>query len=512
MHSDIITIKIFKMNRIIILFLNFVFCFTLAYAQGGGSDNLLKKAEAENTNGNIAPARNLYIQAYHQYIANGQMEKGVECAAKAAALYYTTNLYNEAFDFLRSVDESISKSRIPRSKREALLYQTSRERMKMYVRMRRAAGANTQLEAMWRHSEASDDEQVKNDFLYNKVIYLYTFGEHAKGNVVFKEMAAKLTQSKEYDKVDKVYKTLIENGRKSGSAQIVDQSYKSYILWKDSVDMLKHAAHVDSLKQQIANNESVIAEQQSTLATRAAFITVFGIIIGVLVVALVIGFILFIRTGIILKKQKKTILEAQENIALKAHFISNISAQLNPTFQKLDQKKPEVKSLMDFSAHVQQLSELETMSGSEVGKEDVQVQAFCESLMDHIRDKVKSEVVLTVNAPKMTVSFNKEYVSHIILHLLQNAADNTPAEGHIRLEFKKRGAHSFQFLVSDTGNGIPQEKQETVFRPFAEVRDLSKGDGLGLPICRQMAVLMNGDLTIDPDYVKGARFVLDIHD
>ncbi len=500
------------MNRIFVLFINLFFCLTLAMAQQSETSSLQQRAEEENAKGSFASARSLYIRAFEDYVGKGQTEQGVACAVKATALYYNANLYNEAFTFLRDVDHAIIGSSLPESKKSALRYQTSRERMQMYIRMRRSAGAGDQLESMYNHANNSADEKVKNDFLYNKAIYLYTFGEYTKGNEVFKEMAAKLTQSREYDKVANVYQTLIANGRKSGSAYLVDQSYKNYIVWKDSVDALKVAAQIDSLNNQIAQHEASIAEKDSSLSTRMALITVFGVIIGVLVVVLILGAILLMRASFVMKKQKKTIHEAKENIAMKAHFISNISAQLEPTLKKLDKTKPEVKALLDFTSHVQQLSELESKEESDGEIEEVQVQPFCEALMDEIRQKVKAEVVLTVNAPKMTVPIQKDYVAHILSHLLSNAALYTPEEGHIRLEFKKRGAHTFQFLVSDTGCGIPEEKQGDIFKPFLEIHDLTVGDGLGLPICRQMAQLMKGDLSIDTDYTKGARFVLDLHD
>ena len=54
-------------------------------------------------------------------------------------------------------------------------------------------------------------------------------------------------------------------------------------------------------------------------------------------------------------------------------------------------------------------------------------------------------------------------------------------------------------------------QQDDVFKPFLEIRDLTTGDGLGLPICRQMAQNMNGDLSIDSQFTKGARFVMDLN-
>ena len=380
----------------------------------------------------------------------------------------------------------------------------------MYIRMRRSANALDQINAMETLANATGDESVKNDLLYNKAIYYYTFGQNAQGNAVFKEMADKLTASKEYDKVDQVYQTLIANGRKAGNANLVAQSYSSYLAWKDSANALKHADEIGALKKQIADNEAAISEKDSSLTSRQLIIIGLCILAAALAAALAVGAVVLLRFIALTRKQKKTIRQANENNALKAKFISNISAQLDPTLQKLDSRAPEVKALLDFSKHIQTLSELENTDG-EVELEDTQVQQFCESLADKVRDKVKSGVTLTVNAPSMSAKINQEYVSHILLHLLSNAAEYTPEGGKIWLDYKKRGAHVHQFLVSDTGQGIPEEKREEIFKPFREIRDLTTGDGLGLPICKQMAINMNGDLDIDPEFTKGTRFVLNLH-
>lgn len=122
------------------------------------------------------------------------------------------------------------------------------------------------------------------------------------------------------------------------------------------------------------------------------------------------------------------------------------------------------------------------------------------------------DVNMVVNAPKMSARFNPEEVEAVLHHLLVNASLNTPSGGKITLEFKKRGAHTLQFIVTDTGCGIDEEHREKLFKPFSEVRDLTKGDALGLPICSLKATKMNGSLTLDRDYTHGARFILEIHD
>ena len=492
-----------------VLFLSLFFCCTL-FAQE--KSDLQQRAEAENKEGKYINARALYIKAFEDYFGKGKLQQGVECGVKAAPLYYGDNMYQEAFDLLRRIDQSINASEKDAAKNAALHYLTSKERMQMYMRMKRAESAKEHLNAMERYAEAAHSDNVSNDLLYTKTIYYYTFGQNEKGNACFKEMASKLTASKEYDKVDEAYQTLIASGRRSNNASLVAQSYKSYMAWKDSANVLKHADEIAALKQQIANNETSIAEKDSALTTRMAIIIGLGILAAALAAALIVGAIILLRFILLTRRQKNTIKMVNENNALKAKFISNISAQLNPTLQKLDSRLPEVKALMDFSNHIQQMSELECSAEETMELEETMIPAFCEGIMEQIRDKVKKDVTLTVNAPKMSAPINQEYVSHILLHLLNNAAEYTPEGGTIWLDFKKRGAHSHQFLVSDTGCGIPEEKREDLFKPFTEVKDLTKGDGLGLPICQQMALKMNGDISIDPAFTKGTRFVLNLHD
>ncbi len=498
-------------KKLVIIGMSLLVCCALIHAQEAGKNELLERAESEYAKGNSIAARALYIKAFESYVNNGKLKQGVDCGVKANKLYYEKeNLYKEAFDLLRRIDQTI-EAKGQGANKSALHYWTSKERHLMYMKMRKLESAKEQMGNMENHATAANDASVNNDLLYTKTIYYYTIGQTDKGNATFKEMADQLTASKEYGKVDEVYQTLIANGRKSNSANLVAESYKSYLAWKDSASALALADTVGVLKKQIADNEAEIEEKDSSLTARQVTIVGLGILAAVLAVVLVLGALALLRSIYLTRKQKKTINSLSENNALQAKFISNISAQLSPTLQKLDKNVPEVKALQDFSEHIQTLSELESNTGT-AEKEDVQVSSLCDGLMDQIRNKVKSGVNLKVDAPKMTASINKEYVSHILLHLLHNAAIYTPADGHIALEYKKRGAHKHQFLVSNTGSTIPEEQREEVFKPFREVRDLTQGDGLGLPICKQMAMKMNGDLDIDPAFTKGVRFVLHLTD
>ena len=483
-------------KKVLILSLGLLLSCGFMHAQDAQMSALQQHAETSLKDKKTADARYHFIRAYEEYMNKGNYQAGTECGVKAVALYYKENYYKEAFDLLSRIEQNIKGDP---SAKAAMFYLTSKERYEMYMRMKRGANALDHLKVMENHANLSGKDELKNDLLYNKAIYYYTFGQTDKGNAVFREMA------------DEVYQTLIANGRKSGNANMVANSYSNYIAWKDSAIAMKHADEVNALKKQISDHEATIADKDSSLTTRQAAIVGLSILAAALAAALVLGALVLMRFILLTRKQKKQIDLANDSNALKAKFISNISAQMNPTLQKFDQSKPEVKALLDFNSHIQQLSDLENSKDEEMELEEIKVPEFCEGLMDEIRNKVKKDVNLTVNASKLNVSFYKPYLTHILSHLLQNAAEYTPAEGTIWLEFKKRGAHSYQFLVANTGEPIPEENHEDVFKPFLEIKDLTEGDGLGLPICKQMALKMNGDLEIDPKFTKGTRFILDLH-
>jgi len=497
-------------RKILCLLLCLAACSLPVEAQENAKSNLQEQAEQSSRKGSIATTRFLYIRAFEDYAAKGQIAQGVECGTKATALYYKENYYKEAFDLLRRIDQTISQSQTG-ANAASLHYQTTKERLQMYMKMRKVTSAQDQLAILENQAATANDDNLNNDLLYHKALFHYTFGQNSQGNAVFKEMASKLTAKKEYDKVEEVYKTLVNTGRKSGNASLVAQSYSSYMAWKDSVNALKRADETKALKKQIDQGQAELESRDRSLAARRAIAVSLGILAALLAAALALGAAVLLRYILLARKQKKEIRAAHEDSASKARFISNIGAQLNPTLEKMDKNEPEVTALLSFTQHIRTLSELENTAGQELETEETLIPSFCDETMDYIRNSVNTGVTLKTEAPKITAKIYKPYVSHILKHLLTNATLHTPQGGSIWLDFHKRGPHSFQFVVTNTGQPIPSEEHETVFTPFVKVRDLTLGDGLGLPICKQMAANMNGDLNIDSSYTKGTRFILELH-
>lgn len=92
--------------------------------------------------------------------------------------------------------------------------------------------------------------------------------------------------------------------------------------------------------------------------------------------------------------------------------------------------------------------------------------------------------------------------------VLDNAGKFT-TEGSVKLIVREEGSQ-IKFIVEDTGSGIPAEDAEKVFEPFTKLNSFFDGAGIGLAAARSIARRLNGDLTLDPEYTTGARFILSV--
>jgi signal transduction histidine kinase len=65
-----------------------------------------------------------------------------------------------------------------------------------------------------------------------------------------------------------------------------------------------------------------------------------------------------------------------------------------------------------------------------------------------------------------------------------------------------------QFIVEDTGIGIPAVEAERIFDEFVQLNEYYDGTGIGLTVARSLARRLGGDIQLDTTYTDGARFVM----
>jgi CheY-like chemotaxis protein/signal transduction histidine kinase len=116
-----------------------------------------------------------------------------------------------------------------------------------------------------------------------------------------------------------------------------------------------------------------------------------------------------------------------------------------------------------------------------------------------------------------TLVTDRQRVERILTNLLSNALKFTQ-RGRVSLHIGRPApqhaavvpGRAIAFVVSDTGVGIPDAARERVFAPFEQVKGHSErhvGTGLGLPIARESARLLGGELLLDTSSSRGSAFV-----
>ena len=112
------------------------------------------------------------------------------------------------------------------------------------------------------------------------------------------------------------------------------------------------------------------------------------------------------------------------------------------------------------------------------------------------------------NLKSMMLLTNEDALVRAIGAILDNAGKFT-TEGSVKLIVREEGSQ-IKFIIEDTGSGIPAEDAEKIFEPFTKLNSFFDGDGIGLTVARSIARRLNGDLTLDPEYTTGARFILSV--
>ena len=236
---------------------------------------------------------------------------------------------------------------------------------------------------------------------------------------------------------------------------------------------------------------------------------------------------------LLLESQRQLIKEktrAEEASLMKSAFLANMSHEVRTPLNAIvgfsgllvepstdEEERKEYSSIIrnNTDLMLNLVNDVLDLSRMETGDlhfdiKDHLLLVCCQMALESVRHRIPDGVKLTFSpaGEPIVVHVDNLRLQQLLTNLLTNAAKFTE-KGEINLSFQlEPDRKKVCIAVTDTGAGIPLEKQATIFNRFEKLDDYKPGVGLGLSICLLIAERLDGALFIDSSYTDGARFVL----
>ena len=216
---------------------------------------------------------------------------------------------------------------------------------------------------------------------------------------------------------------------------------------------------------------------------------------------------------------------AEEADRLKSAFLANMSHEIRTPLNAIvgfssilsttdnAADRAEYVSIIENNANLllQLINDILDLSKIEAGTMDfvytsVDVNGLMTELKNLTAMRVHPGVTLEMvqGMSSCYIRTDRNRLSQVLINLLTNAAKFTD-QGSITLGYYLRD-DEICFYVTDTGCGIPKDKQKVIFDRFVKLSSFIQGTGLGLPICLNIVHKMGGQIGVDSEIGKGSTF------
>ena len=218
--------------------------------------------------------------------------------------------------------------------------------------------------------------------------------------------------------------------------------------------------------------------------------------------------------------------KAEELDRLKSAFLANMSHEIRTPLNAIvgfssllaetdsrSERQEYIKIVQENNELLLQLiSDILDLSKIEAGTfnfvyTNVDVNETCSEIIKSMGMKVSKGVELIFGElfPECYIYMDKNRFTQVISNFINNALKFTQ-QGSITLGYEQVSHQKIKFYVRDTGMGIPEEKQKSVFERFVKLNTFVQGTGLGLSICKSIVSQMGGEIGVDSTEGIGSCF------
>jgi signal transduction histidine kinase len=182
-----------------------------------------------------------------------------------------------------------------------------------------------------------------------------------------------------------------------------------------------------------------------------------------------------------------------------------------------ESQRGHLERVKGLSTHILRIvDEILTFSRLQAGREEARVTAVdaatiarnAAGAIEPLMRRKGLEFHLDMPMGEIPIVTDEVKVTQILINLLGNAVKFVP-RGRVELALRVDETCA-RFIVSDTGPGIQDDDIERIFEPFTQVDTKltrqEQGTGLGLPVSRQLARLLGGDVTVVSKVGQGSTF------
>ena len=218
--------------------------------------------------------------------------------------------------------------------------------------------------------------------------------------------------------------------------------------------------------------------------------------------------------------------KAEELDRLKSAFLANMSHEIRTPLNAIvgfssllaetdsrSERQEYIKIVQENNELLLQLiSDILDLSKIEAGTfnfvyTNVDVNETCAEIIKSMSMKVSKgvELIFEEPFPECYIYTDKNRFTQVISNFINNALKFTQ-QGCITLGYEQVSHQKIKFYVRDTGMGIPEEKQKSVFERFVKLNTFVQGTGLGLSICKSIVSQMGGEIGVDSTEGVGSCF------